>query len=1222
MAFAGWKLIALMLLPTLTLAKDYCVIPGGGTNSQVRPSKMNSSCNCDEHFILSNYSSLLGELNDSTILFCEGMHYLKAVWNINDSSNLIFSSVRGRAVVTCKEQESGIYFRNVSNITLEDIEFKHCGITNSAHSRSYYNRAALLFAQVGNLKMNRILIQEPSTAGGFSLNHMHGEVLIRDSMFKNGRIGKNETSGNFIGHGTFDSSLSIITILNTSFENNSYIFKKQCNNGDHRLSAGLAIVILFPNIQISLNNVTFRNNSGCGGGNVAILYQVPHCVTANSSALVSITNNSIIDGGFASIGGGILILMSLWKFSEFSISDTRIVNNRAVYNGGGIFIKAIDGMDLGEQSFINISNCHFEKNKLNLQTKANGGYALQVTTFFTKGFKTHKTPQLNVSISSSSFINHGIQDKGNITSGDAVLYLKNTPNILIQDINVTNNACSGMTAIASNILLAGTVTISNNTAYSGGGILLCSDALLYFKSNTQLIVTGNHANYTGGGINIESGCTLNNPPCFFQFYSTYYNTIIAIVEGNTANYSGDNIFGGSIHNCYLIESHHLPRNVFYKLFKVPKNPKEHNSSISSKPRQLHLQKYDKNVAIMSGQTLLIRPGQTMKFKAIIYGQENGTTPGVVHASLSNPKVHMRRGDAIQTPINTKYNSISYGIFSEVINEFVNLSLSIAEGTANPHEKSTFLTLHIKECPFGMKLDQKSSQSACRCTYLKYFNSHTKMIRCEISYPPYIRYSTELWIGGFCEVVNCTSPELTLIALSIVCPQDYCKKTNVLLHLIENPFINNTVQCDFNRSGILCGKCIPGRSVILGSSECRPCSNYYLFLLLLFILAGPALVFIISFLNLTVSSATLNGIIFYANVVQIYDFSIFHIRTAFLKVFISWLNLDFGISMCFFDGMNGFSKSLLQFVFPVYLWAIAGIVVWLSKRYKVMVNLFGTNSVQVLATLVLLSYTKLIRASADAIHFTRLLLPEAPHNRTYSLRWSIDGNLRFLEGHHIIVFTIGVLFGLLSLLYTLILLFVGHLPRISHWPFFSWIYKLKPFFDCYTGPLSNKGRFWVGLLLAVRIFLLGAYSINISSGEASKMTATIIVVMILLFFSLVSKNGIYNKHHLNVLETFSIVNLGILFTGLLCSYHYHLESTKKAFVFSSLSIAFLLFLMIIASRTYYKLGGFKILRKILRSHSDSSSSQHSRVRERSVTSCTSLGIPPYDFNEDFGPLLEP
>ena len=51
------------------------------------------------------------------------------------------------------------------------------------------------------------------------------------------------------------------------------------------------------------------------------------------------------------------------------------------------------------------------------------------------------------------------------------------------------------------------------------------------------------------------------------------------------------------------------------------------------------------------------------------------------------------------------------------------------------------------------------------------------------------------------------------------------------------------------------------------------------------------------------------------------------RTIFLPVestdafsiFIAWLNLDFGIETCFYDGMDAYSKTWLQFVFPLYIW---------------------------------------------------------------------------------------------------------------------------------------------------------------------------------------------------------------------------------------------------------------------------------------------------------------
>jgi len=40
-----------------------------------------------------------------------------------------------------------------------------------------------------------------------------------------------------------------------------------------------------------------------------------------------------------------------------------------------------------------------------------------------------------------------------------------------------------------------------------------------------------------------------------------------------------------------------------------------------------------------------------------------------------------------------------------------------------------------------------------------------------------------------------------------------------------------------------------------------------------------------------------------------------------SVFIAWLNLDIGIETCFYDEMTAYSKTWLQFVFPVYIWLL-------------------------------------------------------------------------------------------------------------------------------------------------------------------------------------------------------------------------------------------------------------------------------------------------------------
>ena len=50
------------------------------------------------------------------------------------------------------------------------------------------------------------------------------------------------------------------------------------------------------------------------------------------------------------------------------------------------------------------------------------------------------------------------------------------------------------------------------------------------------------------------------------------------------------------------------------------------------------------------------------------------------------------------------------------------------------------------------------------------------------------------------------------------------------------------------------------------------------------------------------------------------------------MFIAWLNLDFGTEISFFVGLDAFWKMWLQFVFPFYIWALAGIII-IAYRYS-------------------------------------------------------------------------------------------------------------------------------------------------------------------------------------------------------------------------------------------------------------------------------------------------
>ena len=205
----------------------------------------------------------------------------------------------------------------------------------------------------------------------------------------------------------------------------------------------------------------------------------------------------------------------------------------------------------------------------------------------------------------------------------------------------------------------------------------------------------------------------------------------------------------------------------------------------------------------------------------------------------------------------------------------------------------------------------------------------------------IHGTTNLWI-----IANSYSE----ILIHHHCPFDYYMPHDLPLNL-STP----NHQCANNRSGILCGRCQPGLSQTLGTSNCKQCSSLWLLLLLPFALARVALVVCLIVLNLTVSTGTINGLIFYTNIVRANNAIFFPGQNAntFLSWFIAWLNLDLGIETCFCDGLTAYDKTWLQFAFPIYIWLLV-IAIIISSRSSMRIARACRmqNSVQVFSNLVL------------------------------------------------------------------------------------------------------------------------------------------------------------------------------------------------------------------------------------------------------------------------------
>ena len=97
--------------------------------------------------------------------------------------------------------------------------------------------------------------------------------------------------------------------------------------------------------------------------------------------------------------------------------------------------------------------------------------------------------------------------------------------------------------------------------------------------------------------------------------------------------------------------------------------------------------------------------------------------------------------------------------------------------------------------------------------------------------------------------------------------DFDGFSNNSFSLTTKHFSVKSSSCLYNREGILCGNCSTNYNVVFGSTECRRCSNWWLWTLVFYAAAGPLLIYLLYALKLTLTTSTLNGIIFYAQVVN-------------------------------------------------------------------------------------------------------------------------------------------------------------------------------------------------------------------------------------------------------------------------------------------------------------------------------------------------------------------
>ena len=1171
-----------------------CVRLNEGTVYYVKPVKHliscpgNSSCPpgqlCHTMDYLANHSSEFfspDHVNVTLIFMCGVHNYTMDLFIQNLHSFIIEGATESRENVIIdhliqfvdKPKCTVIWFFNVSFVNITTltmrcpaIKLKESYITVKNSNLYGYPgiNETLSFINIAGKGSQALLDNCTFKENCFIMSYLSDGIIVSNSTFQYYR---------HRSHSIIAALSSVVTLIgNVNFTNSTKVIQS---------SSGTAVYLKasHPELKSSLNittgatvffvNLTCSSHGGAVYGSGAMMH-------IDTKARVVFMYNAAIDFG----NGGAVELRD-GMITVGAESCVIFTYNRAGFGGAIMLVSAT----LIINSEANLTFNH------NYAT-SNGGALESVNS------------TAHVNTSGIKFYNNRAYYGGAINSfyGTMIINTNTSVNFTMNSAQVKGGAINIEIGVQPPIIVGNysKLLFFNNSAFQGGALYSSMQSLLMttvgYQSSIQFI---NNTSFDVGG----AVYSRSSHPCIFMI--TDFSARISFTGNYAQRGIGHHMYGASVRDkscsAYVIgflNKQGKPHcsdpheGVVHGELNISLNPglNEILSPVSSGPQRVCL--CDSNGKPQCANfsyiftDISVYRGETITLPACIVGYDFGTTVGTIHARSLYPDYHSKQ-DKSQLVIDsekcvlfnyTVYSKRDYELlllqtsslpvsglisnestendifhYKHVIKEGISGYVSYNQsGCIRPELLATPVFMNITllpGCPPGLTLNH--DETTCNCYPVLANNGFNCLVKNKRGF---LQWNGTVWVNAtFNEGHN------TGIMYNKFCPLLYCKSGNKTVDIGDDP----SKQCVSNRTGILCGACIDGLSLVIGSSRCIECpNNHNVALLLAFAAAGVLLVFFILALNLTVAQGFINGVIFYANIVWAYKIILFpadigaNYLFIYLQVFIAWLNLDYGIDTCFVVGLDAYWKTWLQFLFPFCIWAIAGVIIVVCRYSSRLTNLIGSRAVPLLATLFLLSYMKLLRTVIDATSVA--VIAEYPQNTSNAV-WYLDGNLRYCQHPHIYLFIAAIAtLVFLWLPYTLLLLFIQPLRRVSHLRPLKWINKLAPVYDAYFSPLNDKHRYWFGAMLLVRGILLVLLTVTSVDNPKLNVFALFLFLAFLHFFISIKK--FYKQVDVRALESFILLNLIVLSSGTL--YWWESYEIRSKLLMVSVGITFVQFCVIV------------------------------------------------------------
>ena len=1037
-----------------------------------------------------------------------------------------------------------VYFTQYHAAVLVFIEMSHL-VMRDVNMSQYYG-FAIVAVNLPNSTLDSVTITTPLSIQMASISNCSvgsGVMLLyKNSLSNLSQYQVKITDSKFMHN--FDHIVFPGLICATDFYNSSIykISPKPVIN-----AAGLTILYTQNDTkaQVNISQCTFTGNIGSLAGAMLVL----HLNTITQSQTV-INRKSVFDTNgshqkclgsefvfimfFDQISNSLLTFANkvyypfLMKDVVISVSDSNVVSSKQQGAAYMVFLNVkklsitfnFSDVTIRKTYISNSSSCIFVASHPPMENKIH--FVMNSVKVYYNG-KPNKIFTAQKSIISKVSIFH-LSDINNITITGSI---KNPSSF-------SSNIGTVILAIRSDVTLEGHIVFHNNTGINGGAIMLLEGSVIHLTQGLQASFTNNTALSSGGAIYALDN-TFSVTQCTFQVNLSNHN-ISVLFDHNTATVAGKSVYASKLYNCYIGNKYITSTKIYDKIFKI------NTQDISTTPVNLTICDHNSTMPYSSDAY----PGETVTFSmaaidavghpsysVVTITAVNVTNSGYIHinwwfSERENIQVISESDDCTLINVTIHTND------SSTLSYHGNLLFTIPSII-----DMTVVDINLKPCPPGFELD--NIKGSCVCSkVISSLNIAGYTPNCNINTKTFNRPALTSWVGS----VQVNNKSKAIFLLAIHCYYEYCNvgpnlnffhynSKDEKFVLTSNNLSHHSSLCLNNREGILCSKCSTvngvNYSVVFGSIECKQCSNWWLWTLVFYAIVGPLLIYLLYALRLTLTTGTLNGIIFYAQVASTDILDVLSIKTNncfpknlfIVKVAMFWIstmNLNLGFPLCFYNGMNELWKAGLSLIFPLYLLTIVVVLIILSRFSLRLSNKIAHSSVQVLVTVVHLSFTKILLAFFDV--FTPVQLYNSVMNKSITV-WFNDGSVKYGEGKHLVLMIVtSVIVGIFLIPYMLIIL-TGRLLMKSN----KIREYLRPIYEVIHAPYKYNKQYWFTARQLLLIFVYIMYTTY--RGENVLLPFSIVLPIYFVFVTVQAHLRPFKNKIINLLDLSVMINYGII-----------------------------------------------------------------------------------------------